>query len=46
LLVGIVIMGILYIHGTLGGQLGSEFGVHVTAAKLVQEGANPASLPK
>ncbi|ADI63876.1 DUF2231 domain-containing protein [Trichormus azollae] len=46
LLVGIVIMGILYIHGTLGGQLGSEFGVHVTAAKLVQEGANPDLLPK
>jgi uncharacterized membrane protein len=46
LLVGIIIMCILYVHGTLGGQLGSEFGVHVTAAKLLQEGANPDSLPK
>ncbi|MBD2680650.1 MULTISPECIES: DUF2231 domain-containing protein [Nostoc] len=46
LLVGIAIMGILYVHGTLGGQLASEFGVHVTAAKLIQEGANPNLLPK
>ncbi|GBE94309.1 DUF2231 domain-containing protein [Nostoc cycadae] len=46
LLVGISIMGLLYVHGTLGGQLGSEFGVHITAAKLLQEGANPNLLPK
>ncbi|BAY16519.1 hypothetical protein NIES2109_21580 [Nostoc sp. HK-01] len=46
LLVGISIMGLLYLHGTLGGQLGSEFGVHITAAKLLQEGANPNLLPK
>ncbi len=46
LLVGIAMMGILYVHGTLGGQLGSEFGIHVTAAQLIQEGANPNILPK
>ncbi|MBW4597986.1 MAG: DUF2231 domain-containing protein [Brasilonema angustatum HA4187-MV1] len=46
LLVGIVILGILYIHGTLGAQLGEEFGIHVTAAKLVQEGRNPNLLLK
>ncbi|ALF52933.1 hypothetical protein ACX27_08840 [Nostoc piscinale CENA21] len=39
LLVGLAMLGILYVHGTLGGQLGSEFGVHVTAAKLLQAGA-------
>lgn len=46
LLVGLAIFGILYIHGTLGGQLGSEFGVHVTAAQLIQEGTNPNLLSK
>lgn len=46
LLAGIAILGILYVHGTLGGQLGSEFGVHVTAAKLLQEGKNPNLLLK
>ncbi|MCP6758803.1 MAG: DUF2231 domain-containing protein [Fischerella sp. CENA71] len=46
LLVGLAMLGILYVHGTLGAQLGEEFGIHVTAAKLVQEGANPNLLPK
>ncbi|MGH1393493.1 MAG: DUF2231 domain-containing protein [Trichormus sp.] len=46
LLVGIGMLGILYVHGTLGGQLGGEFGIHVTAAKLVQEGVDPNLLPK
>jgi uncharacterized membrane protein len=46
LLAGMAIMGILYIHGTLGGQLGEEFGIHVTAAKLLQEGSNPNLLLK
>ncbi len=34
LLAGIAILGILFVHGTLGAQLGEEFGIHVTAAKL------------
>ncbi len=27
-------IGILFVHGTLGAQLGEQFGIHVTAAKL------------
>ncbi|WP_427161608.1 DUF2231 domain-containing protein [Aliinostoc sp. HNIBRCY26] len=46
LLVGMAMLGLLYVHGTLGGQLGGEFGIHVTAAKLIQEGVNPNLLPK
>jgi len=41
LLAGIVMFGILFIHGTLGAQLGDEFGVHNTAANLVRQGQNP-----
>ncbi|MBD2214447.1 DUF2231 domain-containing protein [Nostoc linckia FACHB-104] len=46
LFLGIVILGILYVHGTLGAQLGEEFGIHVTAAQLLQQGTNPDLLPK
>ncbi|BAY11300.1 DUF2231 domain-containing protein [Calothrix sp. NIES-2098] len=46
LLAGIAILGILYVHGTLGAQLGEELGIHVTAAKLIQEGTNPDLLFK
>ncbi len=46
LLVGVVMFGILFVHGTLGGQLGDEFGIHVTAAELVQKGKNPNVLLK
>lgn len=41
LLVGIAMFGILYVHGTLGAQLGEQFGIHVTAAKLIQQDKNP-----
>ncbi|SRR5579883_1809516 len=41
LLVGIGIMGIMYVQGTLGGHLGDTFGVHVTAAHLLRHGENP-----
>jgi len=34
LLAGLMILGILFVHGTLGAQLGEEFGIHVTAAHL------------
>ncbi|MEC4819037.1 MAG: DUF2231 domain-containing protein [Scytonema sp. PMC 1069.18] len=44
LLAGIALLGILYVHGTLGGHLGSEFGVHNTAAHLLREGKNPNTL--
>lgn len=41
LLAGVFILGFMFIHGTLGAQLGSEFGVHGTAAGLIQQGENP-----
>ena len=43
LLAGIAILGILYVHGTLGAHLGEEFGIHVTAVQLIQKGTNPNS---
>jgi uncharacterized membrane protein len=41
LLAGILILGFMFVHGTLGAQLGAEFGVHGTAAGLIQQGENP-----
>lgn len=41
LLVGLVLLGVLYVHGTLGAQLGDQFGIHNTAANLLQQGQNP-----
>jgi uncharacterized membrane protein len=41
LLAGIALLGILYVHGTLGAQLGDEFGIHNTAADLLRQGKNP-----
>jgi len=46
LAVGIAIMGVLYIHGTLGAQMGDEFGIHNTAAGLLRQGRNPNLLLK
>ncbi|MGB3654348.1 MAG: DUF2231 domain-containing protein [Rivularia sp. (in: cyanobacteria)] len=46
LLAGIVVLGIMFIHGTLGGQMGDEFGIHNTAAGLVEKGINPNSALK
>ncbi len=37
---------LLFVYGTLGGQLGEEFGIHVTVAKLLEEGLNPNLLLK
>lgn len=41
LIVGIILLGILYLHGTLGAQLGDEFGIHNTAVHLLQQNQNP-----
>ena len=41
LLVGLLMFAILFVHGTLGAQLGDEFAIHNTAAGLLQEGKNP-----
>lgn len=44
--VGVAIMGIMYVHGTLGGHLGDAFGVHNTAAQLLRNDENPSVLLK
>ncbi len=41
LLVGLLMFVILFVHGTLGAQLGDEFAIHNTAAGLLQQGKNP-----
>jgi uncharacterized membrane protein len=38
LLAGLAIFGIMFVHGTLGAQLASEFGVHITADRLLRMG--------
>lgn len=46
LAIGVVLLAVLYIHGTLGAQLGGDFGVHNTAALLLREGQNPNTVLK
>lgn len=46
LLAGVAIMFILFLHGTLGAQLATEFGVHNTADSLLRLGKNPNLLLK
>ncbi|MBU6354633.1 MAG: DUF2231 domain-containing protein [Cyanobacteria bacterium REEB498] len=41
LLVGVLLFGVLGLHGTLGAELAAEFGVHVTADQLLVEGFDP-----
>ncbi len=41
LLVGLFIMFLMYLHGTLGAQLAAEFGAHNTAGNLLRLGENP-----
>jgi len=41
LLTGLLIMFLMYVHGTLGAQLAAEFGVHNTADSLLRLGKNP-----
>jgi uncharacterized membrane protein len=41
LLVGLAIMFVMYLHGTLGAQLAAEFGAHNTADNLLRMGQNP-----
>lgn len=36
LLAGIAMLGILFVHGTLGAHLGEQFGIHITAAELLR----------
>jgi uncharacterized membrane protein len=44
LLVGVIMFGLLFAQGTLGAQLGSEFGVHNTAVGLLKQGQNPSEV--
>ncbi|MBF2078065.1 MAG: DUF2231 domain-containing protein [Synechococcales cyanobacterium T60_A2020_003] len=38
---GLGIFVLMFAHGTLGAHLGSDFGVHVTAARLIRAGMDP-----
>ncbi|MBD2188139.1 DUF2231 domain-containing protein [Pseudanabaena mucicola] len=44
LLTGLFIFVIMFAHGTLGAQLASEFGVHITADRLLRMGQDLNSL--
>lgn len=46
LLVGLGIFAIMFVHGTLGAQLAAEFGVHISADRLLRLGENPNVLLK
>lgn len=46
LLVGLGIFALMFAHGTLGAQLAAEFGVHITADRLLRIGENPNLLLK
>ncbi|MGL5083607.1 MAG: DUF2231 domain-containing protein [Microcoleaceae cyanobacterium] len=46
LLAGLGIFALMFVHGTLGAQLAAEFGVHVTADRLLRLGENPNLLLK
>ncbi|MEG5001602.1 DUF2231 domain-containing protein [Microcoleus sp. B4-D4] len=46
LLAGVVMLGLLFVHGTLGAHMGDQFGIHNTAAGLLRQGLNPSSALK
>jgi uncharacterized membrane protein len=46
LLLGMVILLLMYVHGTLGAQMAAEFGVHNTADNLLLQGENPSMVLK
>jgi uncharacterized membrane protein len=37
---GVLMMGFIAIHGTVGAQLAAEFGIHITADQLLAAGAD------
>ncbi|MGF1460112.1 MAG: DUF2231 domain-containing protein [Leptolyngbyaceae cyanobacterium] len=41
LLAGLGIFVLMFLQGTLGAHLGSDFGIHVTADRLLKEGLDP-----
>jgi uncharacterized membrane protein len=46
LLAGLGIFALMFVHGTLGAQLAAEFGVHISADRLLRLGENPNLLLK
>lgn len=46
LLLGLLMLVILYVHGTLGAQMGDQFAIHNTAAALLRQGKNPGETLK
>ena len=40
LLAGLVLFGVIGLHGTLGAELAAEFGVHIAADQLLAAGAD------
>ena len=44
LVAGLGIFAIMFVHGTLGAQLASEFGVHITADRLLRMGKDLKAL--
>lgn len=43
---GMVILFIMFLHGTLGAHLAADFGVHNTASRLLRMGQDPNSVLK
>ena len=41
LIAGLGIFALMFVHGTLGAQLGAEFGVHISADRLLRLGEDP-----
>ncbi|WP_299485661.1 DUF2231 domain-containing protein [Acaryochloris sp. IP29b_bin.137] len=41
LLAGLGIFALMFIHGTLGAHLGADFGIHVSADRLLRAGMDP-----
>ncbi|MEM1368038.1 MAG: DUF2231 domain-containing protein [Cyanobacteria bacterium P01_H01_bin.15] len=46
LLAGLGIFGVMFVHGTLGAQLAAEFGVHISADRLLRLSQDPNLLLK
>lgn len=46
LLAGLGIFALMFVHGTLGAQLAADFGVHITADRLLRLGQDPNLLLK
>ncbi|MEO0352067.1 MAG: DUF2231 domain-containing protein, partial [Cyanobacteria bacterium P01_A01_bin.15] len=38
---GLGIFALMFVHGTLGAQLAAEFGVHISADRLLEMGQDP-----